>query len=178
MSLATSWGTRPEERLGPWPCDQFASPGAATLWRGVDVRAPAWVIWRWLCQLRVAPYSYDWLDNGGRRSPRALTPGLERLAVGQPVMRIFRIASFLPERHLTLTLAPGGGERLFGRIALTYRVVPRDDGPSRLLAKLRFEPAPGLLGALVGMLLPWGDLVMMRKQLLTLARLAEAGPHT
>jgi hypothetical protein len=138
------------------------------------VRAPADVAWRWLCQLRVAPYSYDWLDNFGRRSPTTLTPGLERLAVGQPVMRIFRIASFVPERHLTLALPPGAGERLFGRVAITYRVVGRDDGSARLLAKLRFEPPPGLWGRAVAQLLPWGDLVMMRKQLRTLARLAEA----
>ena len=172
MSLATTWGTRPEERVGPWPCDQIAAPAAAALWRGVDVQAPAPVTWRWLCQLRAAPYSYDWIDNFGRRSPRTLTPGLERLAVGQPVMRIFRVASFVPERHLTLTLAPGRGE-LFGHVAVTYRVVARGERSSRLLAKLRFEPPPGLWGRALARLLPWGDLVMMRKQLRTLARLAE-----
>ena len=137
------------------------------------MRAPAAVAWRWLCQLRAAPYSYDWIDNGGRRSPRTLTPGLEELAVGQPVMRIFRLASFVPERHLTLALAPGRGERLFGRVVVTYRVVARGAERSRILAKLRFEPPPGLWGRALGRLLPWGDLVMMRKQLRTLARLAE-----
>jgi hypothetical protein len=142
------------------------------------VRAPADVAWRWLCQLRVAPYSYDWLDNFGRRSPRTLTPGVERLAVGQPVMRIFRVASFVPGRHLTLTLAPGPGEGVFGRVVLTYRVVARDGGQSRYLAKIRFEPPPGLWGRALARLLPWGDLVMMRKQLRTLARLAEASAPT
>jgi hypothetical protein len=56
---------------------------------------------------------------------------------------------------------------------VTYRVVACGAERSRILAKLRFEPPPGLSGRALSRLLPWGDLVMMRKQLLTLARLAE-----
>jgi len=137
------------------------------------VRAPAQVVYRWLCQLRVAPYSYDWIDNRGRRSPRELTPGLEQLAEGQTVMTIFRLASFAWGRHLTLvTPAGGAGERLFGRVWVSYVVTP-EARETRLLAKLRLLPPPGLRGRLLAALLPWGDLVMMRKQLLNLARLAE-----
>ncbi|MCX5731216.1 MAG: hypothetical protein NTY18_07665 [Deltaproteobacteria bacterium] len=36
---------------------------------GVTVAAPATVLFRWLCQLRVAPYSYDRLDDGSPRHP-------------------------------------------------------------------------------------------------------------
>jgi hypothetical protein len=175
LSLATTWGTRPEERGGVWPCDRLAPPEAASLWRGVSVRAPAPVVYRWLCQLRAAPYSYDWIDNRGRRSPRQLTPGLEQLAVGQRVM-IFELASFAWGDHLTLATPAGGrGERLFGRVWCTYRVVPEGEGACRLLVKLRVAPSPGVRGWLLARLLPTGDLVMMRKQLLTLARLAERG---
>jgi hypothetical protein len=176
LSLVTSWGTRPEERSGVWPCDPLAPAGALSLWRGVSVRAPAGTAFRWLCQLRAAPYSYDWIDNRGRRSPRRLTPGLEQLAVGQRVMEIFELASFAAGDHLTLATPAGGrGERLFGRVWCTYRVVPEGAGACRLLVKLRLAPAPGLRGWLTARLLPLGDLVMMRKQLLTLARLAERG---
>ena len=173
LSLAITWGTRPDEREGRWPCDALAPPEALSLWRGVSARAPAPVVYRWLCQLRVAPYSYDWIDNGGRRSPRELTPGLEQLAEGQTVMTIFRLASFAAGDHLTLVTPRGGrGERLFGRTWVSYRVVA-GASETRLLAKLRVLPPPGLRGRLLAALLPWGDLVMMRKQLLTLARLAE-----
>lgn len=170
---ARMWGTTAAERRRPFPCDRHLSDAPEAYFRAVDIAAPPPVVFRWLCQLRAAPYSYDWLDNGGRRSPRRLTPGLERLAVGQRVMRIFRIVEFEPERHLTLVLDDPRGQRFFGGIALSYVVVAPSPGASRLLVKLlvRF-PARGV-GRYLRWLLPFGDLVMMRKQLLTLKGLAE-----
>jgi hypothetical protein len=174
MSVAATWGSTPEERADTWPCDALAPAGAYALYRGVAVDAPRDLVFRWLCQLRVAPYSYDWIDNRGRRSPRELTPGLERLAVGQIAMTIFELVAFAPGEHVTLAnRARGGGRRLFGGVWVTYRT--RDAGASgtRLAVKLLVQPPRGLAGRVSAALLPWGDLVMMRKQLRTLKALAE-----
>ncbi len=86
MSIAHEWGSTPADRAIDFPCDRHLPDAEDTLYRAVDVNAHSAVVFRWLCQLRVAPYSYDWLDNWGRESPRTLTPGLDQLAVGQRVM--------------------------------------------------------------------------------------------
>ncbi|WP_240529102.1 hypothetical protein [Streptomyces antioxidans] len=131
-------------------------------------------MFRWLCQLRVAPYSYDLLDNMGRRSPRRLTPGAGELAIGQRVMTIFELVSFETDRHLTLKLTDPRGLRLFGGFAVSYTVADTGRGTTRLVAKLAVGERNGLLGRARTPLLAWGDLLMMRKQLLTLRDLAES----
>ena len=135
----------------------------------MDVDAPVELVFRWLCQLRVAPYSYDWIDNLGRRSPRHLTPGLDRLEVGQSFMTIFRLVSFEDRRSITLDSTT----TLFGRVVGTYVVAPTAEQRSRVVVKLIFASPRGLRGSVTRRLLPAGDLVMMRKQLRTLKTLAE-----
>ena len=168
-SFVAEWGSTAAERARPYPCDRLLPGAEMTLFRAVDVAAPAQTTFRWLCQLRAAPYSYDKLDNRGRRSPQQLTPGLELLEVGQRVQTIFRLAEFEPGRSLTMT----SSGRVFGRVAVTYRAEPAGEGRSRILVKLLADPAPGLHRPLMRALLAPGDLVMMRRQLLNLKRLAE-----
>jgi hypothetical protein len=169
-SVVSTWGSTPAERAAAFPCDRVLADPEVALWRAVDVAAPAEVTFRWLCQLRVAPYSYDWIDNLGRRSPQELTPGLEQLEAGQRFMTMFVLEDFEPGRSLTLRHAG----RLWGRIAVTYRVSPEGPERSRLAVKLlaRF-PRRSALRLPFRALLPAGDLVMMRRQLLNLQALAE-----
>jgi hypothetical protein len=170
MSEASrTWGSTEEERAAAYPCDRWLEDADDHLWRAIDVAAPPAVVFRWLCQLRAAPYSYDWIDNLGRRSPRELTPGLDELAEGQRVMTIFRLVEFARDRHITLVLERG--KRVFGDLAMTYAVDPAPGG-SRLVAKLVLRRPRGL-GRALSPLLPAGDLVMMKKQLRTLKELAE-----
>ena len=173
MTIATAWGVTGSEQRRSYPCDDLVPAPARRLFRGVDVAAPPDVVFRWVCQFRVAPYSYDWIDNGGRRSPRVPVPWTWDLEVGQTFSGIFTLVSFAPGDHLTVRMNPSGA-RLFGDVAVTYAVLPAGPARTRLVAVLRSPEPTTRLGAVGAWLLAWGDLVMMRKQLLTFARLAAA----
>ncbi|EFQ84048.1 hypothetical protein HMPREF0063_10764 [Aeromicrobium marinum DSM 15272] len=126
----------------------------------------------WLCQLRRAPYSYDLIDNFGVRSPRRPDPSLTDLAVGQKVMRVFVLTAFEPGRSITIAPRPGTASRMFGDLSSSYETYVDDAGRTRLVGVLDVprgsRPGNGVFQHAVA----WGDLVMMRKQLRTLARLA------
>lgn len=163
MGTLTEWGSSAEERGQTYACDSLCPDASFVAFRAIDVDAPPALLFRWLCQLRVAPYSHDWLDNFGRTSPRTRDPANEQLAVGQPVMGMFRVAAFEPGGHLTLRIPSGP----FRGGAVTYRVAPRPGG-ARLVVKLAMR-----VWAPLRPLLALGDLIMMRKQLRTLKQLAE-----
>jgi hypothetical protein len=158
LTLGLAWGTRPAEQTVPLPCDALRAYAGVQADRAISIDAPPSIVFSWLCQLRVAPYSYDLLDNIGRRSPRERNPELVRLEVGQRFMTVFALQSFVNGEQITL--------RSTG-VAVTYRVQPEGAG-SRLHVRVWFG-GPWL----VAHVLAWGDLVMMRKQLLTLKSLAE-----
>ncbi|HEU4397804.1 MAG TPA: hypothetical protein VFU54_08230 [Actinomycetota bacterium] len=164
------WNTTPQERAARLPCDGYLDPPVRRLTRAITIAAPPPTVFRWLCQLKVAPYSYDWLDNRGRRSPRRLTPGAERLAVGQRFL-VFELVEFQQGQSLTLAVQPRF-QRLYGPLAVTYDIQPRHDGSCRLVVRLNVGATTSLQRGW-RVLLAWGDLVMMRKQLLTFKQLAE-----
>ena len=124
-TIASNWGATPAERALLFPCDAYLTTVDSAYFRAVDVRAPATILFRWLCQLKAAPYSYDWIDNYGRRSPRRLTPGLEQLARSQRIMTIFELVEFEPDRHLTMVLADPLAIATFGEIAGSYMIFPQ-----------------------------------------------------
>jgi hypothetical protein len=138
-----------------------------------EVHASVSRLFRWLCQLRVAPYSYDWIDNFGRQSPRQLIPGLEKLEVGQRMM-ISQLVAFERDRHLTLLVTSARVQSIFGKIAMSYVILSQTEQCCRLVAKLLVRYPQRGIGRVMRILLPWGDLLMMRKQLLTFKHLAES----
>ena len=169
-----TWGTEPDERLLPFPCDAVLDRFDEAYYRGVSIDAEPGVVFRWLCQMRVAPYSYDWIDNFGRRSPRTLTPGLDQLAVGQTVMTLFELVDFERDRHVTIrTRRDSAVFAPFGDAAISYLIVRKANGEFRLLVKLLVRYPRGPLGWFLRCALPTGDLIMMRRQLLNFKALAE-----
>lgn len=169
LEVVDQWGSTAEERRRRYPCEDLLADPERAMFRAVSIDAPPSVVFRWLRQLKLGPYSYDLIDNGTRRSPRHLVPGAEQLVVGEAIS-IFRLASFEPDEHLTLELR---SHRAFGDLAMTYAVTPEGPAGTRLVVELLVVSPPGLLGRLLRPVLPLGDLIMMRRQLLNLKALAE-----
>jgi hypothetical protein len=160
--IADRWNVSELEVRRRYPCDAFVPVPALEAWRGVTVAAAPAQVWPWIGQIRLAPYSYDWIDNLGRRSPQRLM-GLPDPVVGEAFTRT-------AGRPAGRILAVEPGVQLTGLIMGTVMsyVLVADDRSTRLLLKL----VAGR-GRRVAPLLCLGDLIMARRQLLNLARLAE-----
>jgi hypothetical protein len=168
------WGVTNAERLATYPCDELVDGPTEELLRAVSIAAPRSIVFRWLCQLKTAPYSYDFIDNRGRTSPRSLTPGLQNLEVGQRVADIFELTAFAPDEHLALRITDPKALRLFGSVTVSYVVREYTPTHTRLVVKLLVAKHPGALERMRCYGLAWGDLIMMRRQLLNFRDLAEA----
>ena len=120
-------------------------------------------VWARVRQVRIAPYSYDLVDNLGRRSPRELRDVPEPRP-GDPFTRALgrdqgRVVAVVPGEELTA--------RIMGA-HMSYAVLPQGSS-TRLVLKVVMGAHRWLAPAV-----SVGDLVMARKQLLNLKRLAEA----
>ena len=169
MALPLVWGATDAEVRRRYPADELLDGDVLRMTRAVGVDAAPEVTWRWLCQVAVAPYSYDWIDNRGRRSPQALIDGLDALEVGQRACTIFEVVGFEPGRSLTLDSTTPW----FGRTVITYQADPVTAGACRLVAKLVYRMPRNVYGWVARHVLPLGDFVMMRRQLLNFRGLAE-----
>ncbi|MCY4727454.1 hypothetical protein NYO98_14295 [Nocardioides sp. STR2] len=161
--IGDRWGVTEAEVRRPYGCDAFVTAPTLQAWRGVTVDAAPATVWARLRQLRLAPYSYDLVDNLGRRSPRDLRD-LPDPRVGDPFTRALgrdqgRVVALDPGRELTATIMGAH---------LSYAVLPRDRDV-RLVLKVVARTSRWLAPAL-----SVGDLVMARRQLLTLKELAES----
>ncbi len=160
--IGDRWGVTDDEVARRYPCDEIVADPVLQAWRGVTVHTTPDRLWPWVAQVRLAPYSYDWIDNLGRRSPRQLRD-LPDPEVGEQFTctggrRIGRIVSVEPGRQLTGRL---------GFAVMSYVLVSQDEH-TRLLLKIVTES-----GRLSAPFLSVGDLVMARRQLLNFKALAE-----
>lgn len=166
--IGDRWGVTAAEIRRRFPCDELIPDPGFEAWRGVTVEATPEDVWPWVVQIRLAPYSYDWIDNLGRRSPQQLR-GLRDPVVGE------RFTTALGGRPAGRILAVSAGEHFTAQImgtVMSYVLVP-EGARTRLLLKLVARERH-----LLTPLLSLGDLIMARRQLLNLVRLAERGTRT
>jgi hypothetical protein len=161
--IADRWGVTAAEVARHYPCDDVVATPVMEVWRGVTVHARPADIWPWLLQVRLAPYSYDWIDNFGRRSPRELLgladpqPGDRFTRVGER-FEVGRVLSVAREEQLTA--------KILGAV-MSYVLVP-EGASTRLLLKIVMGSGRWYAPAL-----SLGDLIMARRQLLNFKARAE-----
>jgi hypothetical protein len=160
-------------------------PNAHSLTHAITIQRLPRDVWPWLVQMgagRAGWYSYDRIDNGGIPSLDRIAPELQEVAVGDvfPAMpgvtEGFIVLGFHAEHYLIL-----GWPSLRGPdpiMTWTFVLEQTDPGRTRLIVRARggaqYRPPFALPRWTVSTLVPLGHAIMQRKQLLGIARRAEA----
>lgn len=176
------WGATEEEVRRAMPGDEVVERPVMNATRAVTVRAGPEEIWPWIVQIgfgRAGWYSYDILDNLGRRSAERIVPELQRMEPGDLVpagpgqSSGFWVKEVVPNQSMvwwgrkkdeatwtwSLHTLPGGGTRLITRV----RAPASWRKPMSLVWLVLLESV---------------DFPMMRKCLLGIKRRAEATTQT
>jgi hypothetical protein len=171
-----SWGATDEEVGMALPGDDVVADPTFDATRAITVDAPPDAVWPWIAQLgfgRAGWYSYDLLDNLGRRSAERVIPSLQQVRVGDvvpmgPGGAGLQVKDLVPGEWLLWWDGAGYSTWLWS----LEEVSP---GRTRLLTRVRLRYRwrhPSILFSLL-LMEPW-DFPMMRKCMLGIKRRAEA----
>jgi len=167
-----------------WPGDELIGDPMLTSTQEITIRRSPRDVWPWLVQMgadRAGWYSYDWIDNGGRRSANCILPAFQQVSVGQLIPALpgandgFIVLAVEPDRFLVLGwCTPGAPPVMTWAFVLEpigryTRLVAR----ARASAQYRFQGLPKWLSVA---LVPFAHFVMQRRQLRGIAARVESLP--
>jgi hypothetical protein len=171
------WGATAEELARRMPGDEIVRHPIFNATRPVTVNARPEDIWPWIVQLgafRAGWYTYDLLDNFGRRSAERIVPELQHMEAGDLVPFApgksagIWVKEVIPNRSMVWW------NKKEDRTTWVWSLDPLPDGGTRLLTRVR---APlnwaKPLSAVWLVMLELADFPMMRKLLLGIKRRAE-----
>jgi len=174
----------PLERALDLPGDQLIPDPIGSLTHAITIACPRREVWPWLAQMgagdRAGWYSYDRLDNGGRRSAERITRDLQGIAIGSVFPALpgttdgFTVVQYQPESSLVLGWTPVANTA--PAVTWAFVLEELDERRTRLIVRARgaqgyrFHGLPPWIGVA---LIRLGHFVMERKQLLGIAARAE-----
>ena len=184
--MSRSVRAQPSETRRTLPGDELMAD-AQSLTHAITIERPRSDVWPWLVQMgagRAGWYSYDRIDNGGTPSLDRIAPELQEIAVGDVfpalpgVTEGFVVLGFHAEHYLILGWPSPAGQPPMTTWAFVLEAPT--PGRTRLIVRARgddrYRPPFGLPRFTVNTLVPLGHAIMQRKQLLGIARRAEAVP--
>ena len=173
----------PAEQARTLPGDDLIPQPLGSVNHAITIRRPPHDVWPWLAQMgsgRAGWYAYDFIDNGGQRSAERILPNYQNIGVGTvlPALPgatdVFLVAQCELEHSLVLAWKLPSG-----KYQTTWTFVLEQPQPDQTRLFVRGRVAPGYrpYGLPQWLALPTGRLahfIMQRKQLLSIARRAEA----
>lgn len=163
--------------------DELIPSPIGTVNHAITIHRSPHDVWPWLAQMgagRAGWYSYDFIDNGGRRSAERILPEFQHVTVGSVFPAIpgagdvFVVVQCEPERSLVLSWRLPDG-----RDQTTWAFVLEQPQPDQTRLIVRGRVASGYrpygLPQWVALLLGRpAHFIMQRKQLLSIRRRTEA----
>ena len=170
-----NWGATDTEINGPVVGDDLCSDAGVSATRCITIGASPGEVFPWIRQMgygRAGWYSYDWIDNLGRRSASTIHPEWQHVDSGSTVPGgpiDFEAVIVDAPRSFVLRVVPKGFMRT--RLCFTLAYELRDDpNGCRVVTRMRARigvPGGGLIERFI---LAPGDGIMLRKQLKNIAR--------
>ena len=177
----SSWGATPEEVRSPMPGDELVPKAQFCVTRAITIAASRAEIWPWLMQVgfgRAGFYSYDLLDNLGRRSADDVLPQWQQLGVGDIAAPMtdpptpgtsFVIHDMQPPERLVWAKPDS---------TWAWRLTALNESSTRVVTRLKQHYRLAADLPLTVLLMEVGDFPMMRRMLLVLkARAEQAARH-
>jgi len=182
MRAAKSVRATHNDKIGTMPGDELITMPIASLTHAITIDRSPQDVWPWLAQMgadRGGWYSYDTVDNGGRRSAERILPEFQTIAEGTLFPAVpgatdgFFVLREYPPHVLVLGVRSSNGAQL-----VTWAFELRESGRSRTRLVVRARGGPGyrfrgLPMWMITRIVPIVHFVMQRKQLLGIARRAE-----
>lgn len=149
----------------------------------ISIHCPPRDVWPWLAQMgsgRAGWYAYDFIDNGRNPSAERIFPEYQNIGVGTVfpalpgVADVFVVAQCQPEKSLVLSWRLPNGKY---QTTWAFVLEQRQPGQTRLIVRGRVASGYGPYGLPQWLALAIGrpaHFVMQRRQLLNIARRAEA----
>ena len=173
------WGATAEEVNSPVVGDHLCRDAALVATRSITISAPPQDVFPWIRQMgfgRAGWYSYDWLDNLGRKSATTIHEEWQTVEAGDKVPSgpiSFTAAIVEAPRHFVLEITSLSKKLPKLHFTLAYEL--RDDlQGTRLVTRMRSHCSFPFGSLFEKLILGPGDGLMLRRQLLTISKNASS----
>lgn len=143
--------------------------------RNIKIHAGAADIFLWLNQLRVAPYSYDWLDNRGRRSPGYIIENMPPMKANTHILLAFHIFMFEEDSFMVCRFCEPVNRPLnlyLKSMFIEYRI-KIDEPDATLWCKIKSYLSEGFASTGFFFFFSLANKIMMTRQLKNIRELSE-----